>query len=79
MRRQFEHFQMEKLETVSRYFNKVLTLVNQIRANVENMRDFHIMEKILWTLMTQFKYVVATIEELKDFFTMTVDKLMGSL
>lgn len=79
LRMQFKLLQMKKLETVSDYFNRVLALVNQIRANSENIGDLQIMEKILQILTTRFEYVVTAIEESKDLSTMTVDELMGSL
>ncbi|PKI72887.1 hypothetical protein CRG98_006755 [Punica granatum] len=61
--RQFELLQMENYESIFEYFSWTLTIVNQMKANNETIRDQQIVEKVLRTLMLQFEYIVMSIEE----------------
>ena len=70
---------MEKSESISDYFSRVLALVNQMKANGETFGDQQIVEKILRTLTLQFEYIVTSIEESRDLSVLTVDELIGSL
>ncbi|XP_030448004.1 uncharacterized protein LOC115670781 [Syzygium oleosum] len=79
LRRQYELLQMEKSESISDYFSRVLALVNQMKANGETFGDQQIVEKILRTLTLQFEYIVTSIEESRDLSVLTVDELIGSL
>ncbi|PKI61691.1 hypothetical protein CRG98_017915 [Punica granatum] len=66
---------MEKSESISNYFSRMLPLVNQMKADGETITD----QKIIRTSTLQFEYIVTSIEESRDLSTTTVDKLMGSL
>ncbi|XP_075488040.1 uncharacterized protein LOC142527188 [Primulina tabacum] len=79
LRRQFELLQMEKTETISNFFTRMLALVNQMKANGEKFSPQQIVEKVLRSLTIQFEYIITAIEESKDLSIMTVDELMGSL
>ncbi|PKI72238.1 hypothetical protein CRG98_007375 [Punica granatum] len=70
---------MEKFKSISEYFSRTLTLVNQMKANGETIRDQQIIEKVLRTFTLQFEYIVKSIEEPRDLSTTSVDELMGSL
>ena len=54
-------------------------IVNQMKRLGETLSDVHVVEKILYSLNTNFNYWVRAIEESKDLEAMTVDELNGLL
>jgi len=79
LKRQFELLQMNKKEGIAEYLNRVHSLSNQMMACGENLKDQDLVEKVLRTLSSRFDYVVAAIEESKDFTEMKLDELQYSL
>lgn len=57
---------MEDGDKVSDYFNKILTLTNQMKSCGEKLNDVSIMEKIMRSLPKRFDFIVVAIEESKD-------------
>ena len=78
LRSEFESLCMNDPESISNYFDRVQTIVNQMRVNGEKLDDQRIVEKIMWSLSARFNYAVAEIEG-KNIFTLTVEGLMSSL
>ncbi|XP_004309225.1 PREDICTED: uncharacterized protein LOC101296730 [Fragaria vesca subsp. vesca] len=70
---------MEKKESISEYFARTLAMVNQMKANGEDIKELQIVEKILQTLMERFEGKVIAIKESQDLNAMTVDDLMSPL
>ncbi|KAL3753692.1 hypothetical protein ACJRO7_001003 [Eucalyptus globulus] len=79
LRGDFESLRMNDSESIPAYFDRVQTIVNQLRVNGEELQDVRVVEKILRSLTERFDYVVAAIEEGQDISTMTLERLMGSL
>ena len=78
LRRQYELLQMETIETIDVYINKVLALINQMKTNGETHQEQAKVEKILRSLTPRFEHVTA-IEEANDISTMTVRLFSSSL
>ena len=70
---------MRSGEGVTKYFSRVMTVANNMRAYGEDMQDVKVVEKILHSLTKKFNYVVCSIEESKDIDSLTIDELQRSL
>jgi len=79
LKRQFELLQMKEKEGVAEYLNQVQGLSNKMMACGANLKDQDLVEKVLRTLSSRFDYVVAAIEESKDFTKIKLDELQCSL
>lgn len=55
LRGEFEALQMEDNKTISSYFTKTLTIVNQMRRYGEKLDGVRVIEKILRSLSTKFE------------------------
>ena len=78
LRGEFESLRMNDSKSISDCFDWIQIIVNQMRFNGKKLDDQRIVEKIMWSLSTKFNYVVVTIEEENDIFTLTIEGLMSS-
>lgn len=79
LRRDFETLEMKTGESVINYFSRVMSIVNKMRINGEEMKDVTVIEKILRSLTERFNYIVCSIEESKDIDELSIDELESSL
>ncbi|XP_077221681.1 uncharacterized protein LOC143855443 [Tasmannia lanceolata] len=79
LRCEFDALMMKDSELVEYFYNRVISLVNQLRINGEDIQDQRIVEKILRSLTRKFEYIVVAIEESKDLATLSLESLLGSL
>jgi len=70
---------MIETETVTEYFERVMTVANKMRSNGEDMHDSKIVEKIPQTLTARLTYIVVSIEESQDTEAMSIDELQSFL
>ncbi|XP_034708927.1 uncharacterized protein LOC117931978 [Vitis riparia] len=77
--KEFETLEMRSGEGVTEYFSRVMTVANKMRIYGEDMQDVKVVEKIVFSLIEKFNYVVCSIEESKDIDVLTVDELQSSL
>ncbi|XP_070031302.1 uncharacterized protein [Nicotiana tomentosiformis] len=75
LRADFEVLKMKKSECISHYYSKVKVVMNQLRRYREEIEDFHVVEKILFTLTPKFDFVVCAIEESKNLDSMMAEQL----
>ncbi|XP_020272621.1 uncharacterized protein LOC109847792 [Asparagus officinalis] len=79
LRVEFEKLKMKAIESISDYFSSVRIITNQMKRNGEAVNDVRIMEKLLRTLDSKFKYIISAIQESKDLSEVSIDELQGSL
>eukprot|EP00268_Persea_americana_P007560 TRINITY_DN12834_c0_g1_i6.p2 TRINITY_DN12834_c0_g1~~TRINITY_DN12834_c0_g1_i6.p2 ORF type:complete len:298 (+),score=63.45 TRINITY_DN12834_c0_g1_i6:1502-2395(+) len=76
---EFDFLRMKESESVGDFYNRVISLVNQLRVNGKKFEDQRVVEKILRSMTRKFEYVVAAIEESKDLSSLSIESLVGSL
>ncbi|BAT89965.1 hypothetical protein VIGAN_06111300 [Vigna angularis var. angularis] len=79
LRRQYELMQMDDNDKVSEYFNKILSIINQMKDYGEAISDLMIIEKIMRSLPQRFDYIVVAIEESRDQEKLKTGELQSSL
>jgi hypothetical protein len=78
-RGQFENLKMKEEEDIVAYFLRVDEIVNTIKKLWETMDDKFVVKKVLRTLPSIFYCNVSTIEKMKYFDSLIMDKLHGIL
>ncbi|XP_047151581.1 uncharacterized protein LOC124823426 [Vigna umbellata] len=77
--RKFEHIKMDEKGGVVEFIGRVQKMANQLRMNGEEMPPNRLAKKILRNLTDDFESIEVTIEETKNFSTLIVEELAGSL
>ncbi|XP_074293611.1 uncharacterized protein LOC141620707 [Silene latifolia] len=70
---------MDESELISVYFDRVQSIVNQMKTNGENINDERVVQKIIRSLNADFDNVASDIEETHDLSTLSIERLLGSL
>ncbi|XP_019258901.1 PREDICTED: uncharacterized protein LOC109237095 [Nicotiana attenuata] len=74
-----EVLKMKESECISDYYSKMKVVVNQLRRYGEDIEYVPVVEKIIRTLIPKFDFMVCSIEESKDLYSMMAEQLEGSL
>nr|XP_016462301.1 PREDICTED: uncharacterized protein LOC107785493 [Nicotiana tabacum] len=79
LKKRFENLTMKTTEKVVDFSTRAQTIVNQLRAYREEVKEQQVVEKILRSLPEIFDPVMIAIEESKDLSNYSIHYLMGSL
>ncbi|XP_021800331.1 uncharacterized protein LOC110744651 [Prunus avium] len=79
LRREFEYTRIHDDESLSGYVNKLLELVNQMKAYGEELTEQRIVQKLLISLSKEYDSIAEVIEETKDTESIGVQEVIGSL
>uniref|UniRef100_A0A803QE32 Gag-pol polyprotein n=1 Tax=Cannabis sativa TaxID=3483 RepID=A0A803QE32_CANSA len=75
----FDDLRMTESETLSKFYERLPDISNEYFTLSEKLNDSVLVRKIVRVLPDRFNIKLTTMEEAKDFSTMKVEKLMGSL
>ncbi|XP_074373661.1 uncharacterized protein LOC141714012 [Apium graveolens] len=70
---------MKETESVEDYFNRVVSISNQLMVNGEELKDQRIIEKILRSMSKKYEHIVVAIDESKNLSELPLESLLGSL
>ena len=62
-------------ESIFDYFSRMMSTVNQLKKNGEEITNVRVMEKILRFLDAKFDFIVVAIKESKELKEMTIEQL----
>ncbi|XP_019257614.1 PREDICTED: uncharacterized protein LOC109235819 [Nicotiana attenuata] len=79
LKRDFESLRMQEDETITRYSDRISSIVNRIRLLGKDFKDDRIVEKILVTVPEIFESKLSSLEESKDLSTISVAELISAL
>ncbi|XP_074345799.1 uncharacterized protein LOC141684630 [Apium graveolens] len=79
LRGEFINLKMKSSENIGEFVTRLKTVTNEMKRNGESLDDVRVMEKLLRLLTRKFDYIITSIEESKDFSTISIDELVGSL
>lgn len=79
LRGEFEEIKMTENESISDYFTRLLSNVNQQKQIGEKIEDYKVVEKVLRSCNKKFNHVLPAIEESKDIDKLSIEELLGSL
>jgi len=72
LRTEFDTLKMKDIGSIKDYFNRVISIVNQLKVNGEKIEDQKIVEKFLRSLTRKFESTIVAIEESKDLSPLSV-------
>ena len=75
----FDDLRMSDSETLTEFYERLSDIANEYFALGEKLDDSMLVRKIVRVLPDKFNVKLTAMEEAKDFSTMKVEELMGSL
>ncbi|KAG8492235.1 hypothetical protein CXB51_009860 [Gossypium anomalum] len=79
LRREFENLKMKEEETVKKYSNRIMAVVNSIRLLGEQFDEARIVEKVLSTFPERYEAKISSSEDSRDLATISLTELINSL
>ena len=79
LKTEFEGLCMKESESVDNFASRLTTIVNQIRALVEEFEEVYAVKKFLRAVPNKFLQIASTIEQFCDLKTMTMEEVIGRL
>ncbi|KAG8480405.1 hypothetical protein CXB51_025116 [Gossypium anomalum] len=79
LRRDFENLKMKEEETVKKYSDKIIVVVNSIRLLGEQFDEARIVEKVLSTLPERYEAKISSLEDSKDLTSISLTEPINAL
>ncbi|KAG8472383.1 hypothetical protein CXB51_035319 [Gossypium anomalum] len=79
LRRDFENLKMKEEETVKKYSNRIMAVVNSIRLLGEQFDEARIVEKVLSTLPERYEAKISSLEDSRDLTSISLTELINAL
>ena len=79
LKRDFENINLKENEIMQEFSDRFTELVNQMKIYGDQIKDKKIVEKVLISLPEKFDPIVSVTEKTKEFSTVMIQELMGSL
>ncbi|XP_017628934.2 uncharacterized protein LOC108471902 [Gossypium arboreum] len=76
LRREFENLKMKEEETVKKYSDRIMAVVNSIRLLVDEAR---IVEKVLSTLPERYEAKISSLKDSRDLTSISLTELINAL
>ncbi|KAG8482698.1 hypothetical protein CXB51_024274 [Gossypium anomalum] len=79
LRREFENLKMKEEETVKKYSDRIMAVVNSIRLLGEQFDEARMVEKVLSTLPERYEAKISSLEDSRDLATISLTELINAL
>ena len=60
--KELETLQIKPRESVNKYFSRTSTIANKMRLHGDKMEDVTVIENILWSITSNYNYVICSIK-----------------
>ncbi|XP_017629331.1 uncharacterized protein LOC108472359 [Gossypium arboreum] len=79
LRRDFENLKMKEEETVKKYSDRIMAVVNSIRLIGEQFDEARIVEKVFSTLPERYEAKISSLEDSRDLVIISLTELINAL
>ncbi|KAK5785365.1 hypothetical protein PVK06_039943 [Gossypium arboreum] len=78
LRRDFENLKMKEEETVKKYSDRIMVVVNSIRLLGEQFSEARIVEKVLSTFPERYEAKISSLEDSRDLASISLTELINA-
>ncbi|XP_017620572.2 uncharacterized protein LOC108464810 [Gossypium arboreum] len=79
LRKEFENLKMKEEESVKKYSDRIMVVVNSIRLIGEQFDEARIVEKVLSTLPERYEAKISSLEDSRDLTSISLTELINAL